>query len=897
MIPSTLGHYQILRSIGAGGMGEVYLAEDNRLGRKVALKVLAASMAADPERRGRFEREARAIAALNHPNIVTIHSVEEHEGVVFLTMELVEGKTLSELIPRQGMTLEQVLKIAIPLADAVGAAHQRGITHRDLKPANVMVGEDGRVKVLDFGLAKLQEYTALDASTATLGSAQLTGEGKIMGTVAYMSPEQAEGKPVDPRSDIFSLGIMLFELATGERPFRGDTNMSLLSAILKDQPRSITELRQDLPRDFARMLKRCLAKDPDERYQTAKDLRNDLRSLKEDLDTGEVARTASHSGISPATVAAPAARRRGLSRTVIAAIVVVALAGAAVLIWTLAGKRASGPAPFTSIALTRLTNTGDAALAAISPDGKYVVHVVGTADNPSLWMRQTSSASNVQIVPAAEGRYDGLSFAPDGESVLYVFYPKDSNIASLFQIPVLGGTPRKLVDDIDTPPAFSPDGRRMAYIRGLFQEGQAIFVANADGTAEQRLSLRRPPDTYRQTAIAWSPDGRLIAAPIGLGGPRANARIVLVDAASGAEQTLGDGTFDAVGQLAWSSDGTAVLFDAIARGEGPGAAGQVWALSYPRGELRRVTNDLNNYTSLSAARGGHQVVAVQRDLRASLAVAPAEDTASARAVITTSNGREGVAGIAWTPDGRLVYGASTRGTWDLWIANADGTQAKQLTADPGTEGMPQVSPDGSRLVYVSDRSGEFEVWTSDIDGSNQKQLTKGGGFDPHFTPDGGVAYRSFDGTGARAFRIARAGGAPVALFPDVSKLPPSFEFHELSPDGRLALGHYADRAARGLRTAIVPIDNLTAVTNLPFTTDSVRWARDGRAIEDIVVQGGVANIVRLPIDGSAPAPLTKFTADLIFRYAWSWDGKRLAMARGTQAADVVLITSQEAGQD
>src|SRR5512134_1343045 len=186
MIPSTLGHYQILRSIGAGGMGEVYLAEDTRLGRKVALKVLAASMAADPERRGRFEREARAIAALNHPNIVTIHSVEEHEGVVFLTMELVEGKTLSELMPRQGMTLEQLLKIAIPLTDAVGAAHQRGITHRDLKPANVMVGEDGRVKVLDFGLAKLQEYTALDASTATLGSAQLTGEGKIMGTVAYM---------------------------------------------------------------------------------------------------------------------------------------------------------------------------------------------------------------------------------------------------------------------------------------------------------------------------------------------------------------------------------------------------------------------------------------------------------------------------------------------------------------------------------------------------------------------------------------------------------------------------------------------------------------------------------------------------------------------------------------
>ena len=243
LLPATLGHYRIVRPIGAGGMGEVFLADDAKLGRKVALKVLAHALAADPERRGRFEREARAVAALNHPNIITIYSVEEHDGVLFLTMELVEGKTLTDLIPPQGMSLAQWLQIAIPLADAVGAAHQRGITHRDLKPANVMVADDGRVKVLDFGLAKVRDESPVDGLSATLTVEPLTGEGRIVGTVAYMSPEQAQGKPVDARSDVFSLGILLFEMATGQRPFQGDTSMSVLSAIIKDTPASVTDLR------------------------------------------------------------------------------------------------------------------------------------------------------------------------------------------------------------------------------------------------------------------------------------------------------------------------------------------------------------------------------------------------------------------------------------------------------------------------------------------------------------------------------------------------------------------------------------------------------------------------------------------------------------------------------
>src|SRR5687768_352157 len=371
MIGTQLGHYRIERLLGTGGMGEVYLADDTRLGRRVALKVLAATLAGDPDRRERFEREARAAAALNHPNIVTIHSVEEADGVPFLTLELIDGQTLAELIPEGGLSLDRVLELGIPLTDAVGAAHQRGITHRDLKPANVMVTTDGRLKVLDFGLAKVKEEARL-AAEGGMATAALTGDGRIVGTVAYMSPEQAEGKPVDQRSDVFSLGIMLYEMATGARPFGGDTHMSTLSAIIKDTPKPLTEVRPGLPRDLGKIISRCLAKDVEDRYQTAKDLRNDLRALKNELTSGEIV-PVSGSGVHAA--AQPSARRSRTPLIAAGVLLAVAMIGGGYL-WL---GRASAPSepdsrPFDAINLTRLTTTGTAGLAAMSRDGRYVAH-------------------------------------------------------------------------------------------------------------------------------------------------------------------------------------------------------------------------------------------------------------------------------------------------------------------------------------------------------------------------------------------------------------------------------------------------------------------------------------------------------------------------------------------
>ncbi|MCZ6772010.1 MAG: serine/threonine-protein kinase, partial [Proteobacteria bacterium] len=285
MVGRTLTHYKIIELLGKGGMGEVWVAEDTKLGRRIALKVLPEALAADADRRGRFEREARAIAALNHPNIVTIHSVEEAEGVHFLTMELVDGQRLTDRIGERGLTLDQFFDIAIPLADAVHAAHQQGIMHRDLKPDNVMVSAEGRVKVLDFGLAKLREMPGLTGDDTAM--ATVTAEGRIVGTIAYMSPEQAEGKTVDERSDIFSLGILLYEMATGRRPFSGDTALSTMSAILKDDPVSVTELKQQLPRHLGRVISTCLEKTPERRYQSALDVRNELERLRKEVESGD----------------------------------------------------------------------------------------------------------------------------------------------------------------------------------------------------------------------------------------------------------------------------------------------------------------------------------------------------------------------------------------------------------------------------------------------------------------------------------------------------------------------------------------------------------------------------------------------------------------------------------
>ena len=443
MLGQTLAHYKILEKIGSGGMGEVYLAEDTKLDRKVALKVLPPELAESEERRARFEREAKAVAALNHPNIVTIYSVEHADGIHFITMELVRGKTLTELLPRSGFPLERFFEIAIPLADAVAAAHQENITHRDLKPDNMMVGDDGRVKVLDFGLAK--PSPAAWTEDSELPTQAMTQQGMIVGTPQFMSPEQAQGESVDARADIFSLGTVLYLMATGQDPFRGNTPTAILSSIIKDNPAPVTDVKPELPGLLGRTIRRCLEKDPEDRLQSAKDLRNELRESKQDAESGD---------------AEPApASRAGNTKWILALIgaMAVAVVGTYLVLRATRGARVDTPGMATT--LTQLTSqSGRELFPSLSPDGRYVVYASDSTGNWDVYSQRVGGENAVNLTADSSSHDTQPSFSPDGDLIAF---RSERDGGGIFLMGATGESVRR-VTDFGCSPSWSPDGLEIA---------------------------------------------------------------------------------------------------------------------------------------------------------------------------------------------------------------------------------------------------------------------------------------------------------------------------------------------------------------------------------------------------------------------------------------------------
>ena len=876
--PQILNHYRILGPLGRGGMGEVFVAEDTRLHRKVALKILPALMAADPERRVRFEREAQAVAALNHPNIVTIHSVEEADGVPFLTMELVEGKPLNDVMSSGALPLDVLLKAGISISDAIAAAHQRGITHRDLKPGNVMVTADGRIKVLDFGLAKLREEQVAGGGddVTRMPTTDITGEGRIIGTVAYMSPEQAEGKAVDQRSDIFSLGVMLHEMATGEKPFKGDTNVSVISSILKDNPSSITDLNPALPQGLSRVIRRSLAKDPSRRYQSATDLRNDLEEVKQEIDSGL---TMSASGIRPAI-------RRGnrVKRIAVLATAVVALTALAfgVSKWRARSSASSAATVFEAGRFARLTSTGNAFLAAISPDGNYIVHVKNTGTQPALFVRQTATTSDVQIVPPAQVRYDGITYAPDGNYVYYNAYQLTGGVATLYRVPVLGGAPERVLEDVDSRISFSPDRQRFTFARGAPALGTAyLMVANADGSNPTQLAALQKPELFANNGPSWSPDGKTILAS-GLSQKDPLGFIVAVDVASGVATRI-KGQWPLAGDIEWLPDGKS--FAVVAAELAPGTPiVQIWQITFPAGEARRITNDLNNYLSLAFSANGKSLVTVQGENISNLWVAPASDLGGGKA-ITSGRGRgDGLTGLSWTPDGRIVFGSVASGRQELWIADADGANARQLTNAPTPSQLPSVTRDGRYIVFQRFSQAGVHIWRMGIDGSDLKQLTRGGA---EVAPQAGtdfVYYSTGIGGSPRPWKVSIEGGEPISMGDYY------FRPAQLSPDGTRLLGSGWDEKERRSVPQIMDVAGGVPekIPQVPATR--VTWNPDGKGFIFANPQGGALQLVSATT-GQKPQVVAT-VHDNVFGFAWAPDGKRAVLARGQGLSDVVLITAK-----
>lgn len=912
-------NYRIVRQLGVGGMGEVYLAEDGRLNRKVALKLLPPQFMINPDRVRRFEREARAVSALNHPNIVTIYEVCQANSAHFIATEFIDGKTLRELINEKPFTLEETLNVVIQVASALIGAHAAGIIHRDIKPENIMLRTDGLVKILDFGLAK----TDLLATNADLETPTLlqSNPGLVMGTVQYMSPEQARGKNVGVRTDIWSLGVVLYELLTGHVPFSGETASHVMVSLMEDELPSLAAYL-NVPPELDRIVSKALRKNQKERYQSASQMAHDLKRLRRELqlearlkgvldavparsektedDESIVASgkpTVDVGVAHPTTSAAYQAHKltgvRKAAALVLAMSLLLGAIGVGIYLFVRRNKTAvTRPQAFQKFELTRLTNTGKVKHAVVSADGKYLAYVSEAGGKESIWLKEVSTANNLEIVPPAEKEFFGTTFSNPSDHLYYVARDRNSSIGVLHSVPVAGGASSKLIVDIDSPISFAPDGKQIAFVRGSLGGKRALMLANPDGSEERTLVPPAGKIVCSFAGPAWLPDGKSIACVTGKSDQAGFYRTVAaVNVADGSVKPVTDHKWNQIGRMVWMPDGRALILTATEYGHR--SPSQLWYLSYPGGEVRRITNDLQEYEDVSLTSDSTTLVTNQIQTIVGLWYAPDDDANRAKQILSNKydgDGSEFYSRLSWTPNNQIVYTSPAHGTPSIWLVSDQGTGNKQLTSDSSNNHFPAVTPDGRAVVYLSDRTGVTNIWRMDLDGNNAMQLTKGQDDSwPWCSPDGQwVVYHSLVQGMRTLHRVSINGGEPQQLTNYPSVCP------TVSPDGKWISCYYRSEAKAPWRLAIVsfdggpPAQTFEVPQNVVFAS-LVRWTPDGRALAYITDRDGVSNIWIQPLDGSPPRQLTDFKSDAIFWFDWTTDGRQLAVSRGAVTSDVVMI--------
>jgi eukaryotic-like serine/threonine-protein kinase len=878
-----VGRYKIHEKIGAGGMGEVFAAEDMRLKRKIALKILPALFSLDKERLHRFEQEACAASALNHPNILTVHEFGADEGTIFIASEFVKGETLRERLTGKSLDLSEALYIALQIAAALNAAHESGIIHRDIKPENIMLRDDGLVKVLDFGLAKLIEKKnePVDVEADTLSQVDTT-PGMVMGTPAYMSPEQVRGLPTDARTDIWSFGVVLYEMLTGRAPFAGETTSDKIASILKSEA---APLARNAPPELKRIIGKTLKKNQDERYQSIKDLLTDLKNLRRDVDlkaeaiTGDTASgqptSENHPDTIPNTISEIKPRRSIAPKLAIAAIILL-LSAAGFGLYRLSTRQSAEL--FQQMRLTKLTYTGNAAneRVAVAPDGKYVVYVVEEAAMRSLWVKHIPTSGNVQIAAPSEISYGGLVFSRDGNYVYYSVRAKNASSA-IYQVPVLGGNARKLLENVNGAIAISPKGDEIAFVRG-----KDLMIAAIDDGAERLVATSS--NEVEWTVLAWSPDGKTIVTN-DISEDESTLRLVEIETEGGTKKPVASPAWLGITGINWLPDGSGLV---LTGRDLENQLSQIWMLTYPEGKLRKISNDLNTYKGLSLTADGKSLVSLQQEMLSNIWVAPAGDIANARQITFEKGKDEGLSGVAWTSDGRIVYTVRITGTPDLWIVNEDGSDNRQLTFNEQFDFSPAVSPDNKYIVFVSTRAGGSNLWRIDIDGGNPKQLTDSPDSPgaPYISPDGKWVFYQLDVEKPTVWKVSIDGGAPVQLTDYPSEKP------VVSPDGKFFVCRYGEAAPDSpAKLAVVPLSGgqPSKVLDLPAVVKSrnFRWSADGKALIYIDNRKEIYNLWSQSLDGGAPQQLTDFKSDRVFRFDLS--NKGFALARGHENSEVIMI--------
>lgn len=887
MIGQTISHYTITEKLGEGGMGVVYKARDTRLDRDVALKFLPVHASANKETMARFLQEARAAAALNHANICTIYGVEEHEGKMFIAMEYIDGGTLREKLPLAGIA--EFLPIALQIGEALHEAHARDIVHRDIKADNIMLTSRGQVKVMDFGLAKLK------------GSMKLTRTSSTVGTLGYMAPEQIGGGEVDARSDLFSFGVLLFEMLTGRLPFKGEHEAAIIYSIMNQDPEPLVKYFPDAPPELVMLVSKSLEKDPAERYQSVSEMLVDLRRLRKSAPSHSrqfpvQARSAvsgtqtSSTPVSGSTVPLPSVAASGKKGKIIIGMVVVLAVLVSVAIFMMKENRVYPS--INNVRMTQLTSAGNAGYATVSPDGKYVVYSKGERGEVSLWIRQVVSSTDVMVIPPSDIVIEGSTFSNDGNYLYYTASLPEWPSSSVYRIPVLGGIPpRRIITNVVGAVSPSPDDSRLAFFRGFPDTGEeALFVVNADGTGEINLTKRDGKNLFyitRGAAPAWSPDGSVIACPSGSITDAMKLSILMVPLKDPRDVQFTEKYWSDMGRIVWYPDGSGLVFCAQSEGE----RSQISYMSYPGGDVSRITNDLLTYgpTSLSITRDGSAIVTVQGSSSSTIMLVPGGDGSRIQEITKGATRNDGNAGIAWMDDQRILFSSNRARTTDIWMSSSDGGDGKQMTFSTLGAYAPATSPARKEIFYLSNDEKISHIWRMKSDGSNATRVTDSEDYNPEVSRDG--KWLLFDSwkSGARSIWMMGIDAKDTAtLFCHGATIP------RISPDGKLVVCRYYDGKEKRERMGLLsfPDGKLMTMFDLPLTANlaGFRWAPDGKSIHYIDARKGVSNIWAFDYSTNTTRQVSSFTSGRIFSFAWSPDGKNLAVARGQSTSDVVMLT-------